>query len=120
MPEGHRVLVDSGCGALNNSKEQLYENKELREIAEHYYSWVSDNIEYIDFYTEFDALQLGKGFIEEYRDSARGQFYDKLVPIWHGDTGNETTADLHSLAERFGRVELHRQLSKDETLSCTQ
>jgi len=116
MPEGHRVLVDSGCGALNNSKEQLYENKELREIAEHYYSWVSDNIEYIDFYTEFDALQLGKGFIEEYRDSARGQFYDKLVPIWHGDTGNETTVDLHSLAERFGRVGITQTTLKGRDL----
>lgn len=101
FPEGHALFVDSGCQALNNAKEQKYTNEELREIADHYYSWISDNIAHIEIYSEFDALQLGKGYIEERRDSVRGDLYDKFLPIWRPDDGMD---DLNYLAERFGKV----------------
>lgn len=101
FPEGHSLFVDSGCATLNNDKEPRYTDKELKEIADHYYSWVSDNIAQIEIYSEFDALQLGKGYIEGRRDSVRGELFDKFLPVWRPDDGME---DLNYLAERFGKV----------------
>lgn len=96
------VFVDSGCATINSEKEQKYTNDELREIAEHYYNWISDNIDSITFFTEFDSKQLGREFIEEKRnslqeDKERGRF----IPIWHSDSGIDS---LRELSERFGRV----------------
>lgn len=93
------VFVHSG---VNNEKlQEKYTNDELREIAEHYYSWVNDNIESIKYYTEFDARQLGNSFLEEQRNSLREIAFDKFVPIWHSDDGTES---IRLLSEQFGRV----------------
>lgn len=101
FPEGHALFVDSGCATLNNDKEPRYTNDELKEIADHYYSWIADNIEQIEIYSEFDALQLGKGYIENVRDTVREGLFDKFLPIWRPDDGMD---DLYYLAERFGKV----------------
>lgn len=101
FPEGHRLFVDSGCSVLNNAKEQLYDDDELRRIAEHYYQWIDSNISDLEYYTEFDAVQLGPGSIEAFREQRRDIAYDKLVPVWHSDSG---LSGLHYLAEEYGRV----------------
>lgn len=95
------VFVDSGCSVINSAKEQEYTNDELMGIADHYYSWISDNIDHIELYTEFDALQLGRNFIEGRRDKLREVEYDKFLPIWHGDEGLDALRDL---ADTYGRV----------------
>lgn len=95
------VFVDSGCSVINSEKEQKYTNDELMGIADHYYSWISDNIDHVEFYTEFDAIQLGRNFIEGHRDKVREVEYDKFIPIWHGDEGIDALRDL---ADTFGRV----------------
>jgi hypothetical protein len=102
FPEGHHLFVDSGCSTLNNSVEQKYTYDELRTIADNYYSWVGQNIESIELFSEFDALQLGTGYLEEMRNSFHDLYYDKVLPIWRGD--DSTSGDLRELGERFGRV----------------
>lgn len=106
FPEEHSLFVDSGCQVLNSAKEQKYTNEELREIADHYYGWVAANINEIEIYTEFDALQLGSSYIEQRRDSHRELLFDKFVPVWHprGTSQSDGMADLHELGERFGKV----------------
>lgn len=99
--EGQRIFVDSGCYTVNNSKEQKYSDEELREIGAHYYRWVSSNIERIEYYTEFDAHQLGKTYREETREGLRDVAFDKFVPIWSADDGVQALIDL---SEQFGRV----------------
>lgn len=101
FPEGHKLFVDSGCSVINNAKEQLYDDEELRGIANHYYQWIDSNIGDLEYYTEFDALQLGTRTIEETREQRRDIAYDKLVPVWHGESG---LPNLHSIAEEYGRV----------------
>lgn len=95
------IFIDSGCYTVNSAKEQKYTDEELGEIKDHYYRWVHSNIERVEYYTEFDAHQLGKGARSETRDSLRDIFFDKFVPIWSGDDGLGT---LHDLCEQFGRV----------------
>lgn len=87
---------------MNSAKEQKYTNEELLEIADHYYAWVADNIEQIEIYSEFDALQLGPAYLEACRDSLKEGLFDKFLPIWH-PTGNDLV-DLYELGERFGKV----------------
>lgn len=99
--EQQHIFIDSGCYTVNNSKEQKYDDKELTEIRDHYYRWVHSNIERVEYYTEFDAHQLGKASREEIRDSLRDVFFDKFVPIWSGDDGIQA---LYDLSEQFGRV----------------
>lgn len=95
------VFVDSGCATINSDKEQKYTNDELREIAEHYYSWTRDNYGSLEYFTEFDARQLGNTFLEEQRNRALTSSLDKFVPVWGADSGLESLSDL---AERFGKV----------------
>lgn len=101
FPEGHALFVDSGCQTLNTAKEQKYTNAELKEIAKHYYSWIEQNIDNIEIYSEFDALQLGRPFIESVRESVRELMFDKFLPIWREDDGLD---ELYRLGEKFGRV----------------
>ncbi len=96
-----RIFVDSGCYTVNNSKEQKFGDEELRDIRDHYYRWVHSNIERVEFYTEFDAHQLGSHSREEFRDGLRDVFFDKFVPIWSAENGVQT---LYDLSEQFGRV----------------
>lgn len=103
FPEGHSLFVDSGCQALNNAKEQKYTNEELLEIRAHYYEWVEQNIDDIEIYSEFDALQLGTAYILDYRKNVTGVMRDKLLPIWREEWGLQ---ELQRIAEQFGRVGL--------------
>lgn len=95
------IFIDSGCYTVNNSKEQKYSDEELREIGAHYYRWVHSNIERVEYYTEFDANQLGRQSREETRDNLRDIFFDKFVPLWSASDGIQT---LNELSEQFGRV----------------
>lgn len=94
------IFIDSGCYTINH-KEHDYTDEELREIGSHYYRWVHSNIEQVEFYTEFDAHQLGRAYREETYESLRDVFFDKFVPIWSADDGLQA---LNDLSERFGRV----------------
>lgn len=99
--DSQNVFVDSGCYTINSAKEQKYTDDELREIAAHYYAWVADNISAIQYYTEFDATQLGDQFLEDHRDSLRDIAFDKFIPIWHANKGLD---NLLGLGETYGRV----------------
>jgi hypothetical protein len=96
-----QIFVDSGCYTVNNSKEQKYSDSELGDIRDHYYSWIHSNIERVEYYTEFDAHQLGEASREESRDSLRDLLFDKFVPVWSSQDGVQA---LYDLSERFGRV----------------
>src|SRR5260221_1897095 len=76
------IFIDSGCYTINSAKEQKYSNEELEDIRAHYYRWVHSNIERVEYYTEFDANQLGRQSREETRDNLRDIFFDKFVPLW--------------------------------------
>lgn len=99
--DNHNIFIDSGCHTINSAKEQKYTNEELRYIGDHYYSWIRDNIDSIEFYTEFDALQLGKEYVEEQRLRISSTGSSKFLPIWGI---HDSIEDLNDLSERFGRV----------------
>lgn len=95
------IFIDSGCYTINSAKEQKYTNDELGEISAHYYRWVHSNIQRVEYYTEFDAHQLGKRSREETREGLRDIFFDKFVPLWSAEYG---VPALYDLSEQFGRV----------------
>lgn len=102
FPEGHHMFVDSGCQTLNNAKEQKYTDEELADIRDSYYAWIDQNIERIEYYTEFDAVQLGISSISQARDAALARNATAFVPVWGGEGSNR--ASLDTLAGQFGRV----------------
>jgi hypothetical protein len=93
-------FVDSGCQTLNDAEEQ-YSDSELRDLGDRYYEWVCDNINRIEYFTEFDARGMGNAHLRERRDSLQGSMYDKVVPIWNPANG---LSELDELAQHFGRV----------------
>jgi hypothetical protein len=95
------IFVDSGCQTLNDAKEQKYDSEQLRDLGDSYYQWVSDNIDRLEYYTEFDARGMGDAYLKDRRDSLHGSMYDKVVPIWNPANG---IRELDELAESFGRV----------------
>lgn len=101
FPKGHRLFVDSGCQTLNSSKEEKYSDEELKVICEQYYSWVGQNLEDIQMFSEFDALQLGGEYLRAIRKTLSEEMSAKVLPIWHSETG---IAELQSLGARYGKV----------------
>jgi hypothetical protein len=68
----------------------------------HYEAFVEQNIDALHMVSEFDALALGREWIEARRED----FYedlpeDKFLPIWHAEWGVD---ELDRLAQRYKRV----------------
>lgn len=101
FPKGHQLFVESGCQTLNSSKEEKYSDEELKVISEHYYSWIEQNIDSIELFSEFDALQLGEEYLRTTRKTLSEELNNKLLPIWHADKG---LGELQALGQRYRRV----------------
>lgn len=96
-----KVFLDSGAYTVNTDDEK-YTQGELKDIAAHYMSFVGDNIDDLEFVSEFDCLALGVEWIRAMRED----FYDglpdgKFMPIWHPEWGVD---DLDRLCQRYARV----------------
>lgn len=103
FPAEHHLFVDSGCQVLNNAKEEKYTQEELREIANQYYDWIDQRNGDIDLFSEFDALQLGRTFLQQARARFLGNPNPHFLPIWHPDEDNGIEG-LRILGDKFGRV----------------
>lgn len=101
FPKGHHLFVDSGCQVINSANEEKYSNEELKEIAERYYSWVTENLEEIELFSEFDAVQLGEEYLKTTRDTLSKELLEKFLPVWHVETG---LAELQRLGVQYHRV----------------
>jgi hypothetical protein len=100
-PETQKVFLDSGAYTVNKNHDD-YEPEDLLAIAEHYRSLVESNIDALDMVSEFDAVALGRDWIEQQRDEFWSQIpEDKFLPIWHPDTGLD---ELARLAQQYTRV----------------
>jgi hypothetical protein len=95
------IFVDSGCQTLNVAKEEKYDYEELSGIADSYYAWIDQNIDRIEFFTEFDAIQLNESDLSRYRAAAFARHADAFIPVWRPDTGR---IGLNSLSRSFKRV----------------
>ena len=96
------VFLDSGGYTYNKHKEK-YEFEDAIEFAANYVEFVKENLDYFDLVSEFDAVQLGKEFIENFRQD----FYDslppeKFMPIWHPSDGREELDKLCSTYQVVG------------------
>jgi hypothetical protein len=99
FPEDQNVMLDSGAFTVNKDDSELTED-ELLDIAAHYQEFVEQNIDRIVCFTEFDALPLGREWIEAQREQydVHG---DKFMSVWHSEYG---TDELERLASRYSRI----------------
>lgn len=99
--ENASIFLDSGAYSVNTRSED-YSQRELKDLALSYRAFVETNVDRIEFASEFDALPLGRAWIEEQRDwwtELLGR--DKLLVIWHPDWGIDS---LRNLASTYARV----------------
>jgi hypothetical protein len=100
--ESQKVFLDSGAYTINKAEEDKYTVGELKEIAAHYMSFVQENIDSLHMVSEFDALVLGREWIEAMREDFWEDLpEDKFLPIWHSEWGID---ELDRLAQRYKRV----------------
>lgn len=103
FPERQKIFLDSGAYTVNSAEaEEKYSLKDLRDIAAAYMAFVQQNIDRVEFVSEFDSRVLGSQWIAAMRED----FYDdlpddKFLPIWHADLGVE---ELDRLCQRYSRV----------------
>lgn len=92
--EDIKIFLDSGGYTVNRGDDK-FTQRELMDIADHYRTFVQQNIDRLELVSEFDALPLGKDWIEQdrldfYNDLPR----DKFMAIWHPEWGLDNLASL--------------------------
>jgi len=95
------IFLDSGAHTVNRDAEK-YSQRELMDIADHYRQFVADNLDRLTLVSEFDALPLGRTWIEQDRED----FYndlpsEKFMPIWHPEWGLDV---LNEMADRYQNI----------------
>lgn len=90
FPPDQSVLLDSGCHTLNRPGVEVTK-EEIQDIADHYDTFVEENIDRISAYTEFDALPMGRDWIENRR---RHLHPDKAITVWHPEWGTDTLQQM--------------------------
>lgn len=97
-----KVFLDSGAYTVNKADEDKYTVGELKAMAAHYESFVQQNIDSLHMVSEFDAVVLGREWIEARREDFWDDLpEDKFLPIWHAEWGID---ELDRLAQRYKRV----------------
>ncbi|MFC4498587.1 MULTISPECIES: hypothetical protein [Streptomyces] len=88
------VFLDSGCHTLNRAGVEVTP-EEIQDIATHYDEFVEQNVDRVQVYVEFDALPMGRDWIE-----ARRQHLDpeKSIVVWHEEWGLDV---LKRMADQF-------------------
>lgn len=92
-----KILLDSGCHTINSAPDKQYSDEELREIAGEYDTFLERNREALYAWTEFDALQLGRAWIEGRRIGGE----DEIV-VWHEEDGVNALLELTDGYRRVG------------------
>ena len=101
--DGASLFVDSGAYTVNTRPDDTYSQRELRDLAEAYRDFVVANVDRIEFVSEFDALPLGRDWIEDQR-----QWWstlidrDKFLAIWHPDWGIDALQEMAGTYSRIG------------------
>jgi hypothetical protein len=98
-----RIFVDSGAYTVNTKDEDAYSQRELKDMYLSYRAFVDSNLDRIEFASEFDALPLGRNWIENERDWWLDMLGpDKLLVIWHPDWGIEVLQEMARTYKRIG------------------
>jgi hypothetical protein len=93
-PPDQSVFLDSGCHTLNRAGVEVTP-EEIQAIADHYDEFVEKNLDRVQAYTEFDALPMGRDWIE-----ARRQHLDpeRSIVVWHEEWGIDV---LKRMADQY-------------------
>lgn len=89
-PPEQSVFLDSGCHTLNRPGVEVTQS-EIQDIADHYDEFVEQNVDRVQAYTEFDALPMGRDWIQ-----ARRQHLDpeRSIVVWHEEWGVDILKEM--------------------------
>lgn len=99
------LFVDSGAYTVNQDKvgAPAFSQRDLKDLYLSYRKFVEVNQDRIAFASEFDALPLGRAWIENERDwwlELLGR--DKFLAIWHPEWGIESLQEMCATYSRVG------------------
>ena len=114
FPEHVHVLLDSGAYTVNRGVGDI--DTPLVDIATGYMDFVSKNADRVDAFTEFDALALGRDWLETMRADFYDDYGDKFMPVWHAEYGVE---ELEKMAGRYRRIAILQTALGDRDLVPT-
>ncbi|MFC9505345.1 hypothetical protein [Streptomyces sp. NPDC057002] len=96
-PPEQSVFLDSGCHTLNRPGVEVTK-EEIQDIADRYDEFVEQNLDRIQAYTEFDALSMGRDWIEARRQHLHPE---KAIAVWHEEWGLDA---LSQMADQHGYI----------------
>lgn len=97
------VFLDSGAHTVNKDEEgDLFSISEIQEIANQYAKFALTNVDRLAFVSEFDALSMGRDWIEQQRQDVWSKIpRESFLPIWHADWG---ISYLEAMAKEYPRI----------------
>lgn len=110
--EDQSIFLDSGAYTFNKEGSDLTEDDAM-ELATNYMSFVVQNLDRISLVSEFDALMLGRDWLNAMREDFWDELGDKFLPIWHAESGRD---DLEALASKYSRVGIYAKEIDDKML----
>lgn len=114
FPEHTHVLLESGTYTVNRGVGSP--DTSLVDLATAYMDFVSKNAERVDAFTEFDALALGRDWLNTMRADFYDDYGDKFMPVWHAEYGVD---ELERMAGKYRRIAILQTALGDRDLVPT-
>lgn len=93
--EDANLFIDSGAYTVNTRDDDAYSQRDLKDMARAYRDFVGINFDRLEFVSEFDALPLGRAWIEDQREEWTQEFgWEKFLAIWHPGWGIDTLQEM--------------------------
>lgn len=107
LPDDVQVVIDSGGFSANKSDKEF----DPVEYLESYTDFVANNIDRVDFVTEFDYLGWPLEEIQGLRNDVWSQIpKNKFAPVWHPEHGLD---QLNKLADEYVRIAVPHKALQD-------
>lgn len=126
FPDDAKIFVDSGAAAYNREGVEV-PGKEIQALSSDYYLFISQNLDRIDRYLEFDAQQLkNAGEVASIEGRRLGLDPVKGVVVWHSEAGEDELLRLSlersnvAVSERAdddnGLAKIYRHIARQTNL----
>jgi hypothetical protein len=116
FPEHTHVLLESGTYTVNRGVGDQLESSALVDLATAYMDFVSKNADRVDAFTEFDALALGRDWLNAMRTDFYDDYGDKFMPVWHAEYGID---ELENMASKYRHIAILQTALGDRDLIPT-
>lgn len=99
FPTGQKIFLLSGASSTEKKNLTVVQHE---EFLTEYLGFVQDNLDRLEFFTEYDAEPLGIDWVLRQRQVWEGLADDKFVPVWHESWGAPLLRTMVESHENLG------------------